>query len=98
MVEHKVNLHLHTYYSDGIFAPKQILRFAKKSGFFAIAVTDHNEIRGTLKVFDLAPEYEMIAYLGVELFFQVNGRLTEMLVYFTEKNDIVAFMNEFRSR
>jgi predicted metal-dependent phosphoesterase TrpH len=97
MVEKKANFHLHTYYSDGAYTPRQILRFAKNRGFSAIAVTDHNEIRGTLKVFDLAPEYEMIAYLGIELFFQVDGRLTEMLVYFTEKNDIVAFMNEFRS-
>jgi hypothetical protein len=97
MIVRKANFHIHTYYSDGIYTPRQILRFAKRRGFSAIAITDHNEIRGTLKVFDLAPEYEMIAYLGAELFFQVDGRLTELLVYFTEKNNIVAFMNEFRS-
>lgn len=97
MLEKKANFHLHTYYSDGAFSPRQILRIAKKRGFSAIAVTDHNEIRGTLKVFDLAPEYEMIAYLGAELFFQVSGKLTEMLVYFYDKNDLVAFFNEFRS-
>jgi hypothetical protein len=97
MIVRKANFHIHTYYSDGVYTPRQILRFAKKKEFSAITVTDHNEIRGTLKVFDLAPEYEIIAYLGAELFFQVKGKLTEMLVYFTEKNDIVAFMNEFRS-
>lgn len=97
MFHKKANLHLHTIYSDGIMTPRQILAAAKKRGFGIVAITDHNEIKGTLKAFDLAPEYEMIAYLGSELFFELNGRLTELLVYFKEKKDIVAFFNEFRT-
>jgi hypothetical protein len=92
------NLHVHSWYSDGIYSPKIILKAAKKRGIGVIAITDHNEIRGSLEAFDLAAEMDLIVILGVELFFKVDGKLTEMLAYFREKEDIISFFNVFRAK
>ena len=46
----KVDLHIHTIYSpDGTVPVKKLLKIAKKRGLGAIAITDHNEIKGAIK-------------------------------------------------
>ena len=41
-----VDLHLHTTASDGVLSPSEIVRYAKKKGLQAIAITDHDTIEG----------------------------------------------------
>lgn len=41
-----VDLHLHTYYSDGTLSPTQLVRRAKKQGVDTMAVTDHDGMEG----------------------------------------------------
>jgi len=46
----KIDMHIHTAYSpDGMVAPVDVLKIAKKLGLSAVAITDHNEIKGALK-------------------------------------------------
>ncbi len=46
----KIDMHIHSIYSsDGNVPVEMILKIAKKKGLDAIAITDHNEIRGALK-------------------------------------------------
>ena len=40
------DLHVHSYYSDGTFAPTELLRLAEEAGLGAIALTDHNTLAG----------------------------------------------------
>lgn len=40
----KIDLHIHTIYSDGILSPKQVIDEAKKNGVSVIAITDHDTI------------------------------------------------------
>lgn len=42
----KVNLHIHTNYSDGKADFKQVLNSAKKNGYKLISITDHNTVEG----------------------------------------------------
>jgi len=56
------DLHIHTIYSyDGTASVPAVLRRAKKIGLDVIAITDHDEINGSLKALDLA------SYFGVEV-------------------------------
>ena len=41
-----IDLHLHSYYSDGIYSPKELVKRAKKEGFSIISLTDHHSING----------------------------------------------------
>src|SRR3989339_42169 len=42
----QVDLHLHTTASDGAKSPSELVRYAKKRGLQAIAITDHDTIEG----------------------------------------------------
>ena len=42
----KVNLHIHTNYSDGKAEFKKVLDNAKKNGYKLISITDHNTVEG----------------------------------------------------
>ena len=46
MTDRYVDLHVHTNYSDGSFSPEEVMRHAKKLGFSAIGIADHDEVGG----------------------------------------------------
>ena len=47
----KADLHIHTTYSrDSVITPKELVFYAKKRGLTAVAVTDHNQVEGALKI------------------------------------------------
>ena len=37
-----VDLHIHTYYSDGTMSPKEVVEDAKRKNLGIIAITDHD--------------------------------------------------------
>jgi len=46
-----VDLHVHSHYSkDSSITPKELIFYAKKRGLNAVAVADHNQIEGSLKI------------------------------------------------
>ena len=40
----KIDLHIHTTYSDGMFSPEKVVDAAIDAGLDAIALTDHDNI------------------------------------------------------
>lgn len=62
-----VDMHIHSYYSDGTYSPEDIVRHAVDDGAELIAVCDHNEIRGTLEVMPLARAAGLACIPGVEI-------------------------------
>jgi len=62
------DLHIHTIYSyDGTASVPAVLKRAQQIGLDVIAITDHDEIAGSLKALELAPRYgvEVIPALEV---------------------------------
>ena len=61
----RIDLHVHTCYShDGITTPNQLIAYSKKKGLDGVAITDHDTIRGALK---LADSKELIIIPGIEI-------------------------------
>ena len=47
----KIDFHVHTCYScDSSITLKEVVVFAKKRGLDGVAVTDHNTVKGALKL------------------------------------------------
>ncbi|PIP24003.1 MAG: metal-dependent phosphoesterase [Candidatus Nealsonbacteria bacterium CG_4_10_14_0_2_um_filter_38_17] len=46
----KIDLHCHSYYSDGISSPYKLIKGALKKGLDGIAITDHGTMRGWREV------------------------------------------------
>ena len=62
------DLHLHTIYSyDGTASVSAVLKRAKQIGLDVIAITDHDEIAGSLKALELAPNYGLEVIPAVEV-------------------------------
>lgn len=62
------DLHTHTIYSyDGTTSVPAVLTRAKQIGLNVIAITDHDEISGSLKALELAPNYGIEVIPGIEI-------------------------------
>ena len=46
----KVDLHIHTAYSDGVFTPEKIVETALNEGLECIALTDHDTVEGCFEI------------------------------------------------
>ncbi|UMZ73482.1 PHP domain-containing protein [Natranaerofaba carboxydovora] len=79
--EKRVDLHIHSTYSDGIFTPYEIANKAYQSGLSAIAITDHDTILGLqeLKKIDFI---EVIP--GIEISSKYEGVEYHILGYFID--------------
>ena len=65
-INKKVNLHIHTIYSDGEANPVNIVKQAKENGYKKIAICDHNTIEAhkTIKDEILIPAVEFDVWCG----------------------------------
>jgi len=62
------DLHIHTIYSyDGTTTVPAVLTRAKQIGLDVIAITDHDEIAGSLKALELAPNYGVEVIPAIEI-------------------------------
>ena len=62
------DLHMHTIFSyDGTATVPAVLARAKEIGLDVIAITDHDEIRGSLEARELASQYNVEVVTGVEV-------------------------------
>jgi predicted metal-dependent phosphoesterase TrpH len=63
----KLDLHIHSQYSsDGTGSPKEIIKILKKKGLAGMAITDHNNIDGSLNAIKVAPE-DFIVIPSIEI-------------------------------
>ena len=94
----KTDLHIHTYYSDGVFSPEKIVDTAIDVGLQAIAITDHDNVLA----YDVAQKYIKDNHLenkieiikGVEINTLYKNNEVHILGYFmnTEDKDFVELL------
>ncbi|MDP3793105.1 MAG: PHP domain-containing protein, partial [bacterium] len=70
MTQHFTHLHVHTEYSllDGAIDLEQLVNHAKKEGLKALAITDHGNIFGAVKFFQLCKKAGIKPILGMEAY------------------------------
>jgi hypothetical protein len=94
----KVDLHMHTTYSDGFYTPAEILDKAKENGFDAISITDHDSISGIEEATIIGKEMGIEVISGVEISSEHNGKEVHILGYFIDPLDeeFKKYLNFFR--
>lgn len=60
------DLHLHTFYSDGLLSPAQLVKRAKNLGMKYIAITDHDGIGGVCEAMDAGKALGVHVVPGIE--------------------------------
>jgi predicted metal-dependent phosphoesterase TrpH len=64
----KADLHIHTIYStDGTASVREALEGAVRAGLDVIAITDHDEVRGSLEARAISNEYGVKVIPGAEV-------------------------------
>jgi len=63
----KVDLHNHSYYSDGVFSPSEVVRLADEADCNLFALTDHDTTDGLAEAKQMADELSVNLVSGVEI-------------------------------
>jgi len=77
------DLHTHSFYSDGIFSPADVVKKAKEAGIKNLALTDHNSIDGITEAQEEAKKQGINIIPGIEL----RCKEGEVLGYFIDFKD-----------
>jgi len=96
-LERRADLHLHTFHSDGTFAPEEVVRRAKTLGLSAISITDHDTVAG-VSAAKAAAGQELEVIPGAELTAAFKDRELHILGYFLRWEDpaFVNFLSEMQ--
>ena len=63
----KVDLHNHSYYSDGLFSPSEVVEYADEAGCDLFALTDHDTTDGLSEAKQMADKLSVDLVSGVEI-------------------------------
>jgi predicted metal-dependent phosphoesterase TrpH len=63
----KIDLHIHSTYSDGVLKPAEIVDLAESRGVLAIAITDHDTAAGTDEAIKRGTEKGIEVISGIEI-------------------------------
>jgi len=78
------DLHVHTYYSDSTFSPKEVIDTAKHAGLNAIAICDHDCVDGIPQCTKYANPAGIEIIPGIELTIEKNDEEIHILGYFID--------------
>ncbi len=78
----KIDLHTHTFFSDGNLSPLELIKKAEKEKIDVIGICDHD----TLEARYYVPETSIEIVFGTELSLSDGNKDIHLLVYFPEKN------------
>ncbi|MBL7068956.1 MAG: PHP domain-containing protein [Candidatus Omnitrophica bacterium] len=84
MRKRKIDLHVHTYYSDGTFSPEKVISEAKKRGLSAVAICDHDCVEGIEEAKKAGAKHGVEVIPGVEVTCEKDGLEIHMLGYFID--------------
>jgi len=82
-----VDLHVHSYFSDGTMSPEEILKTAKNAGVSVLAITDHDVLDGSRELLRLAEDYDIKCITGIELDVVEQGVNFHVLAYNIDLNN-----------
>ncbi|HOP08074.1 MAG TPA: hypothetical protein PLF13_12365 [candidate division Zixibacteria bacterium] len=85
-MKERVDLHLHTIFSDGLSTPEELLELVRGCRLRAFSVTDHDSVDGYRAVLALMTENDPELVPGLELSCSSEGRDLHMLAYYFDSD------------
>lgn len=81
------DLHTHSYYSDGVFSPAEVVLKAQKAGVQMLALTDHDTTQGLSEASDTAKKLGIQLVKGVELSATWRGNTIHIVALGIDENN-----------
>jgi hypothetical protein len=93
------DLHLHTNFSDGTFAPEELAARARQLGFAALALTDHDTVEGCARMAAACAAAGMEFIVGTELTAEHEDVEVHLLGYMldTQNQKLLSEIGRFQS-
>lgn len=94
----RIDMHMHSTYSDGVRTPSELVAMAKSKGLAGIALTDHDSVEGFAELSRAAAGTGVDVMTGVELSCEYNGRDLHVLGYGVDPGNaaLQSLLREFR--
>ncbi|MDO5707467.1 MAG: PHP domain-containing protein [Andreesenia angusta] len=83
----KADMHVHTTASDGLLSPTEVIRWASKKEINAIAITDHDTVKGIEEAIDSGKRYGVKVIPGVEMSCIYKESEVHIVGLFIDHND-----------
>ncbi|MCI0713276.1 MAG: PHP domain-containing protein [Chloroflexi bacterium] len=77
----KIDLHMHSTASDGVYSPSELVRIALERGLSVIALTDHDSLEGVPEALAAAEDTGLTVIAGLELGCENGPRDVHVLGY-----------------
>ena len=83
----RIDLHLHTTYSDGSLPPLEVLQHAQRAHVTTLAITDHDTVDGLPAAFEGGASLGIEVIPGIEISSRHGDNELHILGYFLDWND-----------
>jgi hypothetical protein len=80
----KIDLHLHTTFSDGILSPEELLKNAHQNHYSYISITDHDTFAGYIEAKKHIHKYNLELISGVEISTMLDNMEVHILAYYID--------------
>lgn len=80
------DLHIHSNYSDGTCTPAELIRMAEEADLAAVALCDHNTVKGLRPFLEAAKGSAVEAVPGIEFSTEYRGKELHILGLFVEED------------
>ncbi|MBN1302326.1 MAG: PHP domain-containing protein [Melioribacteraceae bacterium] len=87
MSEPKIDLHMHTIYSDGAHSTEELLIRAQNLGLTTISITDHDSVYAIKEAVEIGKDIGIEVIPGVELSTDLEDKEVHLLGYFINIED-----------
>ncbi len=85
--EERVDLHMHSSASDGIYSPTELMGIAEKAGLSAIGLTDHDTVKGLEEASRAAESKKLELVPGVEISVLEGKQEIHILGYYPDDRE-----------
>lgn len=95
----KIDLHMHTNYSDGQHTPEELMIKVKEAGIDLISVTDHDTVDGIEESIEIGKRYGVEVIPGLEISSDIRDREVHILAYFIDplNKELEEYLRFFRA-
>jgi 3',5'-nucleoside bisphosphate phosphatase len=82
-----IDLHIHSFFSDGTCSPAELIKLAQKNRLTAISITDHDTVAGIPDALSASLDSDVEVIPGIELSVVFDDHHFHLLGYFFDFND-----------
>jgi predicted metal-dependent phosphoesterase TrpH len=95
----KIDLHMHTYFSDGQHSPEELIVKVKEAGIDIVSITDHDTVDGIPEAVEAGRKYGVDVIPGLEISSDIRDREVHILAYFFDPNnkELEQYLKFFRA-